>query len=167
MILKRESSPERRTYCGNLSSSDRWNLRLDIYSEYLPLSPLRAIQRESNRQTEMSTAVLAIHHLHKVLLIHWHTSTLTPHHHPRLPNDTYRGANTVNWRLEGWPCLAGGTRYIYMQSTTVYVPSSELGLPQPLSLKRVFPPPHQRVGGTLACGCGGWGVPIPTIGEKA
>jgi hypothetical protein len=50
----------------------------------------------------------------------------------------------------------------------VYVPSSELGLPQPLSRKQVCPPsPDQSVGGTLACGEGGGGVPTPTTGEKA
>jgi hypothetical protein len=37
-----------------------------------------------------------------------------------------------------------GLRYI---NTTVYVPSSELGLPQPVSRKRVCPSPNQRVGG--------------------
>ncbi len=40
------------------------------------------------------------------------------------------------------------------------VPSSALGLPQPLSRKRVCPPP------TLACGWRGGGDPIPTTGEK-
>jgi hypothetical protein len=39
------------------------------------------------------------------------------------------------------------TKYLHIQSTTVYVPSSELGLPQPLCRKRVCPPPDQRVGG--------------------
>jgi hypothetical protein len=39
--------------------------------------------------------------------------------------------------------------------------------PQPLSRKRVCPPPlNQRVGGTLARGWGVGGVPIPTTGEK-
>ncbi len=38
------------------------------------------------------------------------------------------------------------TKYLHIQSTTVYVPSSELGLPQPLSRKRLSLPPHQRVG---------------------
>ncbi len=38
--------------------------------------------------------------------------------------------------------------------------------PTPLPQASV-PSPHQRVGGTLACGCGGWGVLIPTAGEKA
>jgi hypothetical protein len=40
------------------------------------------------------------------------------------------------------------------QSTTVYVPSSELGLPQPLSCKRVCPPsglPRTKVGGGHTC----------------
>ncbi len=50
-------------------------------------------------------------------------------------------------------------------STTVYVPSSELGLPHPLSRKRVCPPSSPTKGGH--CGWGGWEVPIPTTGEKA
>jgi hypothetical protein len=33
------------------------------------------------------------------------------------------------------------TKYLYLQSTTVYVPSSEFGLPQPLFGKRVCLPP--------------------------
>ncbi len=40
--------------------------------------------------------------------------------------------------------------------------------PSPLSRKRVCPSTGTRGGGgTLACGWGGGGVPIPTIGEKA
>jgi hypothetical protein len=45
------------------------------------------------------------------------------------------------------------TKYLHLQSTTVYFPFSELGLPQPLSRKRVrLPPLNQRVGGTPATG---------------
>ncbi len=44
------------------------------------------------------------------------------------------------------------------------VPSLELG--PPLSRKRVCPSPGTR-GGTLACGWGVGGIPIPTTGEKA
>ena len=48
------------------------------------------------------------------------------------------------------------TKYVFIKSTTVYVPSSELGLSQPISRQRVFPSPQkQGGGGTLACG---WGV---------
>jgi hypothetical protein len=39
------------------------------------------------------------------------------------------------------------TKYINMKSTTVYVPSSELGLSQPLSRQRVCPSPQNRGGG--------------------
>jgi hypothetical protein len=42
-------------------------------------------------------------------------------------------------------CIPHATKYIYLQSTTVYVPSSELGLFHPLSRQRVCPSPqHQR-----------------------
>ncbi len=47
------------------------------------------------------------------------------------------------------------TNYLYIQSTTVYVPSAELGLPQPLSRKRVCPPPPRIKGwGILSRGWG-------------
>ncbi len=39
------------------------------------------------------------------------------------------------------------TKYLYIQSTKVYVFSSELELPQPLSRKRVCPPPGPKGGG--------------------
>ncbi len=60
-------------------------------------------------------------------------------------------------------------KYEYIKSTTVYVPSAELGLSQPLSRQRVCPSPQNREGGggTLTCGWGVGGVPIPTTGEKA
>jgi hypothetical protein len=38
--------------------------------------------------------------------------------------------------------------YVYVKDTTVYVPSLELGLSQPLSLQRVCPSPQKG---------GGWG----------
>ncbi len=41
----------------------------------------------------------------------------------------------------------------------MYVPSSELVLPQPLSCKRVCPPPDQRVGGHIRLWLRGWGSP--------
>ncbi len=46
-------------------------------------------------------------------------------------------------------------KYVYIRSTTVYVPSSKLGLSQPLSRQRVCPSPQNWVG-TLASG---WGSP--------
>jgi hypothetical protein len=75
--------------------------------------------------------------------------------------------------LKGWPCTlksahipAGHKVHIY-KSTTVYVPSSELGFSQPHSRQRVCPSPrNQRGGSTLACGWGVGGIPIPTTGEK-
>ncbi len=60
--------------------------------------------------------------------------------------------------------------YLNIWSTKVYVPSSELGLPQ----ASVPSPPDKRVGGGhtprgyKGKGVGGvTGVPIPTTGEKA
>jgi hypothetical protein len=43
--------------------------------------------------------------------------------------------------------MGRGTKYLYIKSTTVYVPSSELGLSQPLSRLRVCPSPHNGGGG--------------------
>jgi hypothetical protein len=43
------------------------------------------------------------------------------------------------------------TKYVYIKITTVYVPSSELGLSQPHSRQRVCPSPRTGGGGTLAC----------------
>jgi hypothetical protein len=40
------------------------------------------------------------------------------------------------------------TKYVYIKSTTEYVPSSELGLPQPLARQRVCPSPQNRGGHT-------------------
>ncbi len=64
--------------------------------------------------------------------------------------------------------MPGRTKYgTYIKSTTVYVPSSELGLfHPPLSPASVPLPPEPKGGGTLACGWGVGGVPIPTTGEK-
>ncbi len=42
------------------------------------------------------------------------------------------------------------TKYIYIKSTTVYVPSSELGLSHPLSRQRVCPSPRTKGGGGWA-----------------
>ncbi len=65
-------------------------------------------------------------------------------------------------------CISFPTKYIYIKRTTVYIPSSEFGLPPtpffpasvPLSAR------NQRGGDTLACGWGVGGVPTPTTGEK-
>jgi hypothetical protein len=45
------------------------------------------------------------------------------------------------------------------QSGKLFLQSSELGLPQPLTRRQVCPPPFGSGGGTLACGRGGWGSP--------
>jgi hypothetical protein len=51
----------------------------------------------------------------------------------------------------------------YIKSTTVYVPSSELGLSQPLSRQRVCPSPPNRGGGVgdghTCLRVRGWGSP--------
>jgi hypothetical protein len=60
------------------------------------------------------------------------------------------------------------TKYVYIKSTIVYVPSSELGLSQPLSRQRVCPSPqNQGEGGHIRLRVRGWGVAIPTAGEEA
>ncbi len=53
------------------------------------------------------------------------------------------------------------------QSAKLFLQSLELGLPKPLARKRVWPsPPLWFLGkGTLVCGRGGGGVPIPTRGH--
>ncbi len=59
------------------------------------------------------------------------------------------------------------TKYLYIQSTTVYVPSSELGLPLPLSRKQALPPGPNVGGGGGAHRPGGMGVggyPLPRRG---
>jgi len=56
--------------------------------------------------------------------------------------------------------------YIHLQSTTVYVPSSELGFSHPLSRQPVCPSPRNQRGGHSRLRVRGWGVPIPTTGEK-
>jgi len=46
----------------------------------------------------------------------------------------------------------GYAQSTYIRSTTVYVPSSELGHTQPIYRQRVCPSPQNRGGGALACG---------------
>jgi hypothetical protein len=52
-----------------------------------------------------------------------------------------------------------GTKYVYIQSTTVYVPSSQLGLSHPLSRQRVCPSPRYQGGGHTRLRVRGWGSP--------
>jgi hypothetical protein len=81
----------------------------------------------------------------------------------------YTGVQINFGDLTPFLTYALGTKYLYIESTTVYVLSSELGLPKPFSRKRVCPPsPEQRVEGHTRLwlrGCRG--VPIPATGEKA
>jgi hypothetical protein len=49
-------------------------------------------------------------------------------------------------------------KYVYIKSTTAYVPSSEMGLSQPLSRQRVCPFPQNR-GGAHLLRVRGWGSP--------
>ncbi len=53
------------------------------------------------------------------------------------------------------------TKYVYIKSTTVYAPSSELGLSQPLptSVPLSPEPGGWGGGGALACGMRGWRSP--------
>jgi hypothetical protein len=51
-------------------------------------------------------------------------------------------------------------KYVYIKSTTLYVPSSELELSQPLSRQRVCPSPQNRGGGGhTRLRVRGWGSP--------
>ncbi len=52
-----------------------------------------------------------------------------------------------------------GTKYIYIKSTTVSVPSSELGLSHSLSRQRVCPSPLNQTGGHTRLRLRGWGIP--------
>ncbi len=56
----------------------------------------------------------------------------------------------------------------YTLSITMSVPSSDLAPPAPSPPSECAPPPSTEPkggGATLACGCGGGGVPIPTTKE--
>jgi len=46
-----------------------------------------------------------------------------------------------------WHPIEKSTKYVYIKSTTVFVPSSESGLSHPLSRQRVCPFPRNRGGG--------------------
>ncbi len=59
------------------------------------------------------------------------------------------------------------TKYIYTQSTTVYIPSLELGPPHPFSRKQVCSSPRNKRGVTHSPAGEGVGDPIPTTGETA
>jgi hypothetical protein len=66
----------------------------------------------------------------------------------------------TNTRRKGrYQGIVPATKYIYRiyPSTKVYVPSLELGLPRPLSRKRVFPSRLNQRGGGDTLPCGLWG----------
>jgi hypothetical protein len=51
------------------------------------------------------------------------------------------------------------TKYVYIKSTTVYVPSSKLGSPTHSFASECAPPPTNGGGGTFALRVRGWGSP--------
>ncbi len=55
--------------------------------------------------------------------------------------------------------LNAQSTYIHIKSTTMYVPSSESGLSQPLSRQRVCPSPQNRGEGHTRLWVRGWGSP--------
>ncbi len=57
-------------------------------------------------------------------------------------------------------------KYVYIKSTTVYTPSSELGLYQPLSRQRVCPSPQSRGRRHTRLRVRGWGSPNPRLEKK-
>ncbi len=62
------------------------------------------------------------------------------------------------------------TKYVYIKSTSVYVPSSELGLSNPslVSDSASVPlPPNPGERGHNRLQVRGWGVPIPTTAIKS
>jgi len=86
-----------------------------------------------------------------------------------------RWSARVLWRAQVWdgrtvwkPGRAGEAQstYIYRAPQCQYVPSSELGSPNP-SLASVPLPPVPKGGGILVCGWGVGGVRVPTTGGKA
>ncbi len=90
----------------------------------------------------------------------------------RVPDDSplpgRPGSGALSRHLAGWgrPLPQGGYTPQSRQSARLFLQSSELGLPQPLTRRQVCPP-HPLVpggGGTLAGGRGGGRVPIPTRG---
>ncbi len=54
-------------------------------------------------------------------------------------------------------CFPRATKYVYIKSNTVYVPSSDLGLSHPLSRQRVCPSTQNRGGGHTRLRVRGWG----------
>ncbi len=73
---------------------------------------------------------------------------------------TGRSAYQVTAEWTGSLLCIHPTKYIYIKSTTVYVPSSELGPPRPLSPCECVPPPRIKGGGGHTSLRGeGWGSP--------
>ncbi len=68
-------------------------------------------------------------------------------------SDLSLSTQTIKWKVQRRPVLYSSlvifvtTQYVYIKSTTVYVPSSEYWLSQPLSRQRVCPSPQNRGGG--------------------
>jgi hypothetical protein len=79
---------------------------------------------------------------------------------PACPMLECRGAYQWYMSIVCYDRIVTITKYLYKQSTTVYVPSSELGIPQPLFRKRVCPPPPCTKGKGAHSPAGGvWGSP--------
>ncbi len=64
------------------------------------------------------------------------------------------------WRYFFGILFVESTKFIYTQSTKLYVTSLELGPPHPLSCKSVCPLPPEPKGGGGADSSAGMGVPI-------
>ncbi len=75
-------------------------------------------------------------------------------------NQRKEGMNQIlKDRLSYAPKRRTTTKYLYIKSTTVHVPSSELGLSHPFSRQRVCPSPRFKGGGARSPAGGGWGSP--------
>ncbi len=74
----------------------------------------------------------------------------------------------VNLTFKYFPCPSVQIKkYVYIKSTTMFVPSSEIGtLPTPLSPASVPLPQNREEGGHTRLWVGVGGAPIPTTWEK-
>ncbi len=101
-------------------------------------------------------------------LPNWDTSVRDASPKEQIIQETHRPRKNLRGHLSRWhnvmvSCILGLFPQS-RQSAKLFLQSSELGLPHPLTRRRVCPP-FGSGRGTLACGRGSGGVPIPTSGH--